>query len=684
MSVSVCEESVCWVISLQKNAKDMKKFFVVLLSALASLCANAQMEGGEIGEVTVSGRRVVEKRDGKWFYPTEEELGSSPNGYSLLQKIALPGVRVDAINRNITSIDNRGDIGIRINDMPATVQDLLSLDMNSVTRIEYIDRPGIRYGENVAYVINIVTKRAVSGYVLGLEHYCDLVLSNISDNVFARKNIRKSEFGASYTFGYGDLSGARMKETADYVLNDGTVKSITREDLENRNRRASHDAQLVYSISDTSYVLQTRLSYSSVNGRNYKERTLDYGIIPVKKLSVNGTHYSAFDIYFHRDFMRHQSLTASVAVTNIDSNGEECHDEGLPYKYNIDGRVWSLKSEAVYENELKPFTLDIGMQYNQKLTDNRYFGDVSARSLFRTSEQYLYGQINGSLARLQYTVGIGASSRYYRQGDYSNRHFVLRPKLDVAYPLSEVWRLNYTFDCKQRMSNIAVINDVAVRTNSMEMTVGNPDLKPNRVLEHTLRLTMTKPRLTAMLEGYAKISPNANLRRTIRTAENIFIDTQVNQPHCNLLVGTAYARYDIIPHKLTASLSGQIFNCDNKGCDYRHRYTSLVGVAAMNAYLGKWTLTAYADTGFRWMEGETQGRNGANIQLVAGYQTGPLMLSLSCSNPFRAHPMTHRAEQMNANLHKITTLRDADEGNYVSLNVSLKLQRGRKYRDIRR
>lgn len=662
----------------------MKKFFILLFLVLASMTASAQVEGGEIGEVTVSGRRATDKRDGKWIYPSEEELRSSSNGYSLLQKLSLPGIHVDVLKRGISSVDNRGEVGLRINGVPATQQDMLALDMNAVMRIEYIDRPGLRYGENVVYVINIITKRARSGYVLGTEQDYDLMMRNLSENVFARMNMGKSEFGANYTFGYSDMKGVMTKETADYVLNDGTVKTIIRQDLENRNRNASHSAQLSYSISDTSYVLQSRLSYYDIRSRIYRKRMLDNGIVPTDKRSIGDSRYSTFDIYYHRDFKRHQNITASAVVTNIDSDGEEYDDEVTPYIYNVDGRVWSLKSEAIYENILKPFTIDLGMQYNRKLTDNRYTGDASARSLFRSSEQYFYGQISGSLARLQYTVGIGGSNRYYRQGKHSNHHFVLRPKVDVSYPLWEGWQLSYTFDCNQHVSQIAVINDVALRTNSMEMVVGNPDLKPNRVIEHVLRLTVSKPRLMAMLQGYAKLNPNSNMRRTIRTADNIFIDTQTNQPHCNLLMGMAYARYDIIPHKLVASASAQIFECDNKGDDYRHRYTSFMGVASLNAYLGKWTLTAYAETGFRWMEGETRGRNGVEVQFVAGYQSGPLTLSLNCRNPFRAHPMIHRAEKMNVNLHKITTIRNADAGNYVSLSVALKLQHGRKYRDIRR
>ena len=154
------------------------------------------------------------------------------------------------------------------------------------------------------------------------------------------------------------MKGVMTKETADYVLNDGTVKTIIRQDLENRNRYASHSAQLSYSISDTSYVLQSRLSYYDIRSRIYRKRMLDNGIVPTDKRSIGDSRYSTFDIYYHRDFKRHQNITASAVVTNIDSDGEEYDDEVTPYIYNVDGRVWSLKSEAIYENILKRDKID--------------------------------------------------------------------------------------------------------------------------------------------------------------------------------------------------------------------------------------------------------------------------------------------------------------------------------------
>ena len=59
-----------------------------------------------LDEVTVKGARIVQKVDGQWIYPTKEQIAASPNGYSLLSKLALPHIRVDEAMNSITALKN--------------------------------------------------------------------------------------------------------------------------------------------------------------------------------------------------------------------------------------------------------------------------------------------------------------------------------------------------------------------------------------------------------------------------------------------------------------------------------------------------------------------------------------------------------------------------------------------------
>ena len=153
-----------------KNSKRMKRLlFLPLLAAMIAVHAQDVKEGETLQEVTVKGSKVVQRVDGQTIYPTRQQLESSTNGYSLLSKLTLPHLRIDPVMHTITALSNLGSVQVRINDIVASKEDLLALDMKAVQYIDYIDNPGVRYGEGVAYVVNIIVKKPVSGYDIGAD-----------------------------------------------------------------------------------------------------------------------------------------------------------------------------------------------------------------------------------------------------------------------------------------------------------------------------------------------------------------------------------------------------------------------------------------------------------------------------------------------------------------------------------
>ena len=161
----------------------------------------------------------------------------------------------------------------------------------------------------------------------------------------------------------------------------------------------------------------------------------------------------------------------------------------------MDGRTYSLLSEAIYENRLKPFTLSAGLNYSQKYTNNEYTGDVSSVTPMHHNRVYLFSEIKGTWGKLRYSAGIGGSYLHYRQQAHSYDYWSFCPKAALSYNFTHSLQLSYNFQLNERTSRVAMISDAAIRTNRMEWTVGSPDLKPNRETYHTLRLSYNDSRL---------------------------------------------------------------------------------------------------------------------------------------------------------------------------------------------
>ena len=165
--------------------------------------------------------RVINKIDGQLIVPSEAQRKAAVDGYSLLGKVALPHIRVDEVMHTVTSLMNNGTVQLRLNGVLAGREELLSLDPKLVKSIDFIDNPGIRYGEGIAYVIDIRTQREAGGYTVGADLTHTLTARNCNDMFYAKFNHKNSELSFSYNFSCQDFRGGRTSETADYLLNDG-------------------------------------------------------------------------------------------------------------------------------------------------------------------------------------------------------------------------------------------------------------------------------------------------------------------------------------------------------------------------------------------------------------------------------------------------------------------------------
>ena len=193
-------------------------------------------EGGALQEVTIQGSKIVQRVDGQTIYPTRQQLESSTNGYSLLSKLTLPHLRIDPVMHTITALSNLGSVQVRINNIVASKEDLLALDIKAVQHIDYIDNPGVRYGEGIAYVVNIIVKKPVSGYDIGADLTNTLTVVNGDETVFGKFNYGKSELGVNYSLGYQNFKGMEYEEQATYELESGEKRSILRQQLDGQNK----------------------------------------------------------------------------------------------------------------------------------------------------------------------------------------------------------------------------------------------------------------------------------------------------------------------------------------------------------------------------------------------------------------------------------------------------------------
>lgn len=652
---------------------------------------NAVSDSLTLNEVVVKSSRAVNTNRALRIFPTDKQKENSSTAYGLLSKLSLPLISVDEVAHTISAPSNMGTVQVRINDVEATKSDLASIDLNAVKYVDFIRNPGVRYGQNVGFVINIIVKKAVSGYAVGADLSHTLSFPNSSDNLFAKFNFGKSEISLSYWLDFSDKRKLRYEETDQYLMPDNSFYYITRSDKERRLKNIWHNLQLKYSFSETGrYVFQATLGTDLSNcpiDYTLRENIVNQDCDTVMINSSEKSFSPVLDLYYNLNIGKNQSVTLNATGTYSDASYSWSYGGNSPYSYTSDGDSWSLFAEGIYENRMRLFTFSSGLQYSQKYNSNKYLGDAEAINTIHNSLVYAFAQIKGNLAALEYTLGTGVSCMYYHQASDSYKYWLWRPELSLAYPFWDKFKLKYYLRMYQNPPRLEYLGDIDIRNNELEVSRGNSALFPTRVLDNSLTISYQLPTFYAEIETSYRNNYHCYMsqinRETDENGNTNFIFTRENQRRILMFYVNAYTRYDIIPDKLTFAATGGFFRFFNYGNTYKHHYSSFNGAFRATAYLGKFTISADASNGWSFLEGETRVENTYTYSLAASYKYKDFILSLIWQNGFQNDLVYNKAYLVNRYVGKIQKLIDGDMGNMLTFKISWHLSKGRKYEDLK-
>ena len=668
---------------------------IVLLTMWTSPGLKAQTDvpndSVQLEEVVIKGARVVNRTDGKLIFPSEEMTESASSGYTLLKMLPLPNVKVDDINETVSAANSlMGNVQVRINDVEATTADIQSMQPKEVEKVELIDRPGVRYGENVGIVLNIITRKVTSGYVVGASGTLVPKADMVKGNAYTKNNSGNNELSLNYSGYYRHSNGMNEVEHAEYLMADNKYSKVERNTNDIINRNTMHDIQARYSWinADGSAFLTTLSTSIDNNPRDFRTTDVAYSDGRNTSETIDNSEKTIsplLDLYFKTQLGKSQSLVANAtgSYTHTDYAYLFITDD-KSFGYNTLGKTWSLKSEAMYENRMKPFTFSAGLRYAQKYIDNDYSGDATLVSQIHSSNIYAFSQIQGSLWKIGYMVGLGLSHEYYRQGETRYDRVWLRPKLNLSLPLSQHIRLNYTLTSAPASSKLQNMSGMSIITNDMEYSEGNPKLIMARRDDHTLTLSYQSPRLYTQLMTFFRHNAHPAMQHVYRTEDDRFVKTFLKGRRIDLLMLQSYTNYDIIPQHLNAYVSAEMLNIWNDGQNYSHRLTSFNFNIGLTAWLGHWTIMATMDNGYHFMENEYESRNIFSDFVSVSYKYKNITAGLFCQNMFKRNAKIEEVENHNRLAHKLLIAHNHNTSSAIGIKLTWKLSEGRNFKGIDR
>ena len=653
--------------------------------------------------VTVEAARVVEKVDRQIIFPTKEQVKTASNGYDLLDNLSLPTIIVNRAERKVLSLKG-GDVQIRINDVKASMQDVLALQPDEVTKVEFINVPGLKYGDsNLDAVINYQVRRRYAGYVSGVSTMQGTKAGfNNSDGYF-KYNVKKSEFSINYSFSYRSVEERSYESLGTYHLPTGETLHRNYLGYDSPFLYTTNNVQLGYNLSEPDkYTLNVRLNFynhnSPVRGMNqlYQESGKANQYLQNNRKMLE--QIPSLDIYYSLNMPHDQNLALNLVGTYIGTDYQyrmreytfnKSPDESVKnapltdYSYDATGRKRSLIGEGTYSKSWKQMALSVGGQYNISHTDNIYVGSSNADTELKYSNLYLFTQLQGQQKWFSYQVGVGATRSSIHQGENGYSKWLFRPQVTLQAKASDRLSFKWSSKITSDIPSLSDLSELRQYSNSFEARDGNSGLKPFTGYNNTLSASWNIPLMSVYLEGnwtyYDKPIATSILPEKREDGSYLFVSKPENQKSHDYKHLLLTPEVHLIKDHLDLNLMCEYQNVKTKGLDYSHEFNYFSYGAEIRYMTGNWNIGygAYKVEKSFWGEKTNGGEPTSNLAVTYSYknwQFGVLGLFV-----FYPHGCVYKDELFNKYVQQKNKVRLADQGNMLVFAASFNFSHGRKY-----
>lgn len=602
-------------------------------------------ENNQLETVTVTASNVTNKADRLIIFITDQQKASSSNGINLLTTMQLPRLTVNPI-MNEVSLPGEENITFCINGIIVNSSDIRAIQPGEVIRVEYIDNPGVRYG-NADVVINYILKRETTGGSVSLDVGNAVTTSFGDDQIAAKLNYKKSEFGLNYSIRYRNPTKVWGNEEHIFNFSDGNSMQRFDKGSPGDISENSHHITLNYSLFENDkYYFNLTLRHSFTENDKMRKSQQYTAQHPSDITSVNQgadtrQHMPSIDLYYSHSLKNKQTILLNAVGTYIDSDINQKYEETkdiltiADITSDVKGKKYSIIGEGIYEKIFENnnrFTA--GIKHTQAFADNEYTGTVNTMTKMDQADSYIYAEYSGKREKFSYIGGIGFSRSWAKQkseDDYT--YYTFRPKLTLQYDFSRSTFIRLKGEVYNSSPSLSNISAVDQYIDTLQIMRGNPDLKPNLNYHINLQYSWKKGIYGINFYNSYMYSPKPIMETTYRK-DDLFIKTYENHKNWQKLNSELTLSAGPIRKVLTISLTGGVNHYISNGNSYKHTYTNFYYRAQIMAMYKKFSGVFMANSAYDRFSGESL-NGGEKIHLcMLNFNAGKFTVGAGIMLPF--------------------------------------------------
>ncbi|MCF0160720.1 MAG: hypothetical protein HUJ98_11115, partial [Bacteroidaceae bacterium] len=595
-------------------------------------------------EIEVYAQSVQPTKYGIVAIPNKEEQRQSSDAWMLMDRMMIPGLQIDVLNRKVTAANSQ-QVSYFINGVHAEIWEVVALSPQRISHIEFLASPPDPQYNNARWVLNFVLKEPDYGGYAMMEAEQGIVYHIGSIDVATKINRGRMTYLAMAAADYSNDNAISMDAEKEYrYAPDSVVVKVsnTKEWIDKQNytgafvarydsknvmlqgsagfkyRRVSKDhseignnylyngeaahADAISDASGESYAPYIRLAWQFSN--------LPYKATLTGSASLTYNRNSAYNLYTVKEI--------PDPLQNDSKESAWIPFMALAYQVPVFGKN-SLKLSADFSSERYNIDYIGTAQSHQRLINNDL--NISIR----------YNHIFSDSWRGSFLVGVPVKAykvneQKFNTRAYFNAYFSLNGSIGRKHSFSGFAQI------QQMTLQPEFYNTVIRQDDEMEGSQGAPNLKVPRFLSANFAHTWMASNLFSLNSSIGTYGVLDDLVPDFRPSNGLMIRTMVNSGDYYTLFATINPSLSLCNRKLRLNLYSYFA--------YEH-HTGIYSLSLRNAVFRPsvaWDVSRHlslstqfsTSIGKAYMRGGTGAnvaRNFGSLVVVGTYSAGNLLLS---------------------------------------------------------
>lgn len=442
-------------------------------------------------QVTVEGQMASVYSDKTVFIPTARQKNSSQTGADLIDHMGIPQLKV-SMSGNIETASG-SQVGVFIDYVPASADDLKAMRMSDVRRVEYYENPTDPRMQGYTFAVNyVMAKYEYGGYVkaMGIGN-----LLSYSEQLLG--NIRLQNKKMTYDImGYGFNSnhkhnGSELTETYRLPQSDGTINTFDRYS----NTTSSKDShQQYFAAFRATYNSDKVQAASQINGsidrRPHSDRSgivrytpADYPPSDYNSELFNTSKFISYSGYYFFSLPKSNTLTLTPTYMYSQTQQNSSYNENgyKPILNNATDNSNLFTANLKYSHDFGKYGNILSFvrgryEYNR----TRYTGSVESLDRAKTSRIGMGINYNVTIGKFRGTVGFGWDWDRLQFGDITDKPSAPWGDLSIKYTLRQKHSFSTVFHYSTRAPEPSLKSDNVISATLLLSYTGNPALVPSK------------------------------------------------------------------------------------------------------------------------------------------------------------------------------------------------------------